>query len=187
MSIVAAPCPKPTCPARAMTAQQRLDLALDSLNDRSCLSRLAQEHLVSRKFVYQQRHKAQDALLHAFDPPAGAPEEEVLFHLPVTKDWLRQFVLVATLVGHSSLRGTQEMLDCLLELPVSLGWVHTVVKDAIDKARPINEQQDLSRVRFAALDEIFQNGRPVLAVLDVFSSYCCSLSLEDHRDGDTWA
>src|SRR3954470_22832129 len=158
MSIVAAPCPKPTCPARAMTAQQRLDLALDSLNDRSCLSRLAQEHLVSRKFVYQQRHKAQDALLHAFDPPAAAPEK-VLSHLPVTKGWLRQFVLAATLVGHSSLRGTQEMLDCLLELPVSLGWVHAVVKDGIDKARPINGRQDLCRVQFAALDEIFQNGR----------------------------
>jgi predicted DNA-binding protein YlxM (UPF0122 family) len=186
MSIVAAPCPKPTCPAHAMTAQQRLDLALDCLLDRSSISRLAQEHLVSRKFVYQQRHKAQDALLHAFDPPAAGAAPSVLFHLPITKDWLRQFVLAATLVGHSSLRGVQEMLDCLLDWPVSLGWVHAVVKDAIDKARPINEQQDLSRVQFAALDEIFQNGRPVLAVIDVFSTYCCSLGLEDHRDGDTW-
>jgi len=169
-----------------MTAQQRKDLALDCLNDRSSISRLAQEHKVSRKFVYQQRHKAQDALLHAFDPPAAAPEE-VLFHLPITKDWLRQFVLAATLVGHSSLRGALEMLDCLLDLPVSLGWVHSVVTDAIDKARPINERQELSRVQFAALDEIFQNGRPALAVIDVASTYCCSLSLEDHRDGDTWA
>src|SRR5215212_2355309 len=185
MSIVAAPSPKPTCAAHAMTAQQRIDLALASLDERRCVSRLADQHHVSRKFVYQQRAKAQDALRHAFDPLPDAPE--VLFHLPVTKAWLRQFVLVAVLVGHSSLRGVQEMLDCLLDLPVSLGWVHAVVKDAIDKARPINEQQDLSRVQFAALDEIFQNGRPVLAVLDVFSTYCCSLGLEDHRDGDTWA
>ena len=26
----------------------------------------------------------------------------------------------------------------------------------------------------------------LLAVIDVFSTYCCSLSLEDHRDGDVW-
>jgi len=188
MTIVTDPTPSPTCAAHAVTAQQRIDLALDSLDQRCWVSRLADDHAVSRKFVYQQRHKAQAALLHAFDPSAaGAPEVEVLFHLPITKDWLRQFVLAATLVGHSSLRGTQEMLDCLLDLPVSLGWVHAVAEDAIDKAGPINEQQDLARVRSAALDEISQNGRPVLAVLDVFSTYCCSLGLEDHRDGDTWA
>src|SRR6476646_381746 len=108
MSIVANPCPKPTCAAHSMTAQQRIDLALDCLEERCCVSRLAQQHQVSRKFVYAQQHKALDALRHAFDPPHHAPD--VLFHLPVTKNWLRQFVLVAVLVGHSSLRGTLEML-----------------------------------------------------------------------------
>lgn len=189
MTIVTVPTPTPTCcAARCMAAQQRIALALDSLDERCCVSHLAQQHGVSRKFVYQQQHKAQQALGHAFCPAAPADRGGVLFRLPVTRDWLRQFVLAAVLVGHSSLRGTQEMLDCLLEMPVSLGWVHSVVKDAIDKARAINDQQqDLSRVQFAALDEIFQNGSPVLAVLDVCSTYCCSLSLEDHRDGDTWA
>src|SRR5829696_6372259 len=186
MTIVTANSPKPTCAAHAMTAQQRIDLALDSLDLRRCVSRLADEHDVSRKFVYQQRHLAQYALRQAFAPPV--PDgPEVLFRLPVTRPWLRQFVLAAVLVGHSSLRGAQELLDCLLDLPVSLGWVQSVVKDAIDKAGPINDSADLSAVEFAALDEIFQNGSPVLAVIDVFSTYCCSLSLEDHRDGDTWA
>jgi hypothetical protein len=185
MSILAIPCPKPTCAAHAMTAKQRIDLALESLDERRCVSRLARQHQVSRKFVYQQQAKALDALEGAFAPPASDPD--VLFRLPVTGAWLRQFVLVAVLVGHSSLRGCQEMLDCLLGLPVSLGWVHSVVTDAIDRARPINDGADLSRVRFAALDEIFQGGSPVLAVVDVFSTYCCSLNLEVHRDGDTWA
>jgi hypothetical protein len=65
--------------------------------------------------------------------------------------WLLQFVLAAALVGHSSLRGTQEMLDCLLDLPVSLGWVHSVVKDAIAKAVCLNDSAELSGVEFAAL------------------------------------
>jgi hypothetical protein len=167
-----------------MTAQQRIDLALDSLDERRCVSRLADEHQVSRKFVYQQRAKAQDALRRAFDPPPDAPE--VLFHLGVTGAWLRQFVLVAVLVGHSSLRGVCEMLDCLFGLPVSFGWVHSVIQDAIARARPINQAQDLSRVQAAALDEIFQNRKPVLAVVDVGSTYCCLLSQEERRDTDTW-
>src|SRR5437763_214108 len=101
MSIVTPPHPTPTCAAQAMTASQRIALALDSLGGLCCVSHLAAEHDVSRKFVYQQRHKALGALRSAFDPPPDAPS--VLFHLPVTDDWLRQFVLVATLVGHSSL------------------------------------------------------------------------------------
>jgi hypothetical protein len=168
-----------------MTARQRLDLALDSLGQRRCVSRLADDHDVSRKFVYRQRRIALDALRSAFDPPPDAPA--ALFHLPVTGAWLRQFVLVAVLVGHSSLRGCCEMLDCLLGLPVSLGWVHSVVKDAIDRARPINDSQDLHRVQAVALDEIFQNQKPVLAAVDAESTYCCLLSQEERRDADTWA
>jgi hypothetical protein len=184
MSIVSDPCPKPTCAAHAMTAQQRIRLALHSLDERRCVSRLADDHKVSRKFVYQQRRKAQDALRHAFDPLPDAPE--VLFHLGVTKAWLRQLVLVAVLVGHSSLRGVQEMFDCLLDLPVSFGWVHAVVADAVAKAKARNDAQDLSRVQAIALDEIFQNKKPVLSVIDVHSTYCCLLGQEDHRDADAW-
>src|SRR6478672_10409906 len=179
MTIVTAPSQQTTTTsaAHALTPRQRRDLALSSLDERCCVSRLAQQHQVSRKFVYQQRHKAQHALLQAFDPAPDSPD--VLFHLGVTKDWLRQFVLVCALVGHSSLRGCQEMLDCLLGLSVSFGWVQSVVTDAIDTARPINDAQDLSRVTFAALDELFQNGRPVLAAVDVESTYCCLLGQED--------
>ncbi len=168
-----------------MTASQRLDLALDCLQPHCCVSRLADDHDVSRKFVYQQQDKAKDALHRAFSPQAQ-PDPDVLFHLPVTRNWLRQFVLAAVLVGHSSLRGAREMLDCLLDWPVSLGWVHSVVKGAIATAKPINDSQDLSGVLRAALDEIFQNGWPVLTVVDARSTYCCLLSQEEHRDGDTW-
>src|SRR5262249_17519300 len=102
-----------------------------------------------------------------------------------TDAWLRQFVLAPVLLGHSSLRGAQEMLDCLLDLPVSFGWVHSVVKGAIAKA--VNDAQDLSRVQAVALDEIFQGRKPVLAVGDGGSAYCCSLSQEERRDGAPWA
>src|SRR4051794_18650325 len=111
MSIVTEQTPTPTtCAARAMTPQQRIALALESLDERRCISRLADDHDVSRQFVYQQRAKAQGALESAFAPPASGPGD-VLFHLPVSGAWLRQFVLVAALAGHSSPRGAVEMLD----------------------------------------------------------------------------
>ncbi len=174
----------PPSTARRLDPQQRQQLALDALGPHS-ISALARDYHVSRPFIYRQRRRALHALHHAFAPPPPTPAK-VLFHLPVTRSWLRQFVLCATLLGHTSLRGAQEMIDTLFDFPVALGWVHAVVHDAIAQARPINARQDLSGVQVAALDEIFQNGAPVLAVVDVPSTYCCALSREEHRDATTW-
>jgi hypothetical protein len=77
------------------------------------------------------------------------------------------------------------MIQTLFDFPVALGWVHGVVHDAIDRARPINARPDLSAIRAAALDEIYHNGAPVLAVVIIPSTYCCLLSREEHRDAAT--
>jgi hypothetical protein len=174
----------PCSAAQRLDPQQRLQLARAALGTQS-LSALARDYHVSRRFVSRLRQRALEALHEAFLPPPPATEK-VLFHLPVTRSWLRQFVLCSVLIGHASLRGTQDMLDALLAYPVSLGWTHSVIRDAIDRAQTLNARQDLSPVRVAALDEIFQNGAPVLAVIDVPSTYCCALSLEQHRDATTW-
>jgi hypothetical protein len=170
--------------AHRLDPRQRQRLALAALRPRS-IAALARDYHVSRPFVYRQRRRALDALQHAFTPPPPTPDK-VLFHLPVTRPWLRQFVLCAALIGHASLRGTQEMIDTLFDFPVSLGWTHAVVHEAITRAQTINARQDLSGVQAAALDEIFQSGAPVLAAVDVPSTYCCLLSREEHRDAATW-
>ena len=90
-------------PAKAMTPPQRQQLALGALAGTETVSRLAGEHSVSRKFVYRQAAKAEEALEAAFSP-AKADDEKVLFYLPVTKAWLRQLILALTLICHSSLR-----------------------------------------------------------------------------------
>src|SRR5262249_52967786 len=69
---------------------------------------------------------------------------------------------------------------------LSVGTLHNIVDQAVAAARPINERQDLSRVRIGADDEIFQASRPVLVGIDTESTYCYLLSQEEHRDGDTW-
>jgi len=172
-------------PAKAMTPPQRQQLALEALAGAETVSRLAGEHAVSRKFVYQQTAKAEKALDAAFSPKQP-DDERVLFYLPVTKAWLRQLILALTLICHSSLRGVVELLRDLFDYPLSVGTVHNVLQSAVEQARSCNEQQDLSGVRIGAHDEIFQGGRPVLAGVDTDSTYCYLLSLEDHRDADTW-
>lgn len=171
--------------AKAMRPPQRRQLALEALAGTETVSRLAGQNAVSRKFVYQQAAKAEEALDAAFSL-ADCDDEKVLFHLPVTKAWLRQLILGLTLICHSSLRGVTELFGDVFDYPISVGTVHNVLQSAVAPARECNEQQDLSGVRIGAHDEIFQSGRPVLVGVDADSTYCYLLSLEDHRDADTW-
>ena len=177
--------PQPTlCAAKAMPAPQRQGLAVQALAGSQPITALASQHHVSRKFVHQQVRKAQDALEDAFATTAS--DEQVLFTLPVTKAWLRQLILALALLCHASFRGILELLRDLFDLRVSLGTIHNILDEAVAKARGHNDQQKLTQVRIAAHDEIFQNRQPVLVGIEVDSTYCYLLSLEEHRDGDTW-
>jgi hypothetical protein len=185
MSILPSATPAvPTAPARLLPPQARQQLALDALAGQA-VSTLAEQHQVSRKFVYQQLDLAHDALDQAFAPPADQPPQ-FLFWLPVTKPWLQQLVLGLTLICHSSVRGVHELLADLFAYPLSVGSIHNILQQAVANARPHNTQTDLAAVRLGAHDEIFQAGRPVLVGADVASTYCYLLSPEAHRDADTW-
>ncbi len=69
---------------------------------------------------------------------------------------------------------------------MSIGTIHNRVIEAVQKARNINQKQDLSSIKVPLLDELFQGSRPVLTGVDSFSTYCFLLELVEHRDEDTW-
>jgi hypothetical protein len=172
------------CPAKAMPPSQRLQLGLQALAGTQSITDLADEADVSRKFVYQQSTIAEHALDEAFAPQKA--DDDVLFYLPVTKAWLRQLILALVLICHAPLRGVVELLRDVFDYPLSLGTVFNVVHAAVRSARQHNQAQDLSPVRVGGNDEIFQVRQPVLVGVDLESTYCYLLSLEEHRDADTW-
>jgi len=170
--------------AARLPGSDRKGLAIQALAGSGTVSDLAARHGVSRKFIYQQTHKARTALDDAFS--SATPDDEVLFELEVTKAWLRQVIVGLTLICRSSYRGVVEFLRDLLGLPVSLGCVHDVLQAATRQASAINQGQDLSGVRVGLHDEIFQGATPVLAGVDAQSTYCYLLAAEHRRDADTW-
>jgi hypothetical protein len=174
-----------TCAAKTLGVGERLSLGVQAIAGHQTITGLADEANVSRKFVYRQADIAQAALDEAF--ASTEPDDKVLFHLPVTKNWLKQAALGLTLICHSSQRGVHEFYRDLLGVNMSVGTVHNIVHEAIDKARPHNLGQNLANVDIAGLDEIFQKRRPVLVGADIRSTYCFLLSDEEQRDGDTWA
>src|SRR3954471_8962272 len=169
---------------RPLPESGRKDLAIQALARSETVSDLAARHGVSRKFVYQQTHKARAALDEAFS--SATPEEEVLFELAVTETWLRQVIVGLTLICRSSYRGVAEFLRDLLGLPVSLGHVHDVLQSAARQACAVNDEQDLSGIRVGLHDEIFQGATPVLVGVDAASTYCYLLAAEHRRDADIW-
>lgn len=171
-------------PAQQLLPAQRQDLAVQVLAGAESVSDLARQHDVSRKFLYHQAHIADEALRPAFAPTPKP--DDVLFYLPVTKAWLRQLVLALILICHSSYRGVVELLRDLFDTSIALGTVHNIVRDAVPQARWFNQQYDLSTIAIGAHDEIFQADLPVLVGVDTASTFCYLLSLEEHRDADTW-
>jgi hypothetical protein len=174
-----------SCTAKTLGAGERLALGVQALAGHQTITHLADDADVSRKFVYQQRDRAQAALEDAFAPTNA--DDELLFLLPVTKHWLMQAALALTLICHSSYRGVHEFYRDLLGVSMAPSTVHNIVHDAMDQARRHNHAQNLANVRIAGLDEIFQKRQPVLVGADIRSTYCFLLSAEEHRDGDTWA
>jgi len=162
----------------------RKDLAIQALARSTTINDLSVRHGVSRKFVYQQARKAGAALDEIFLP--GTPEDDVLFHLTVSKTWLRQVIVALTLVCRSSYRGVVEFLRDLLGVPISIGTVHHVLQSATRQAGIVNRAQDLSGIVVGLHDEIFQGTVPVLAGVDAASTYCYLLAVAEHRDADTW-
>src|SRR4051794_20930571 len=166
---------------KPLPESDRKDLAIQALAGSETVSDLAARHGVSRKFVYQQTHKACVALDGVFS--SATPDEEVLFELAVTKIWLRQVIVGLTLICRSSYRGVVEFLRYLLGLPVSLGHVHDVLQAATRQASAVNDEPDLSGIRVGLHDEIFQGATPVLAGVDARSTYCYLLVAAQHRFG----
>ena len=133
-----------SCIASGLQPLDRQDLAIKVLAKKEKISHLANQEQVSRKFLYQQRDLAQKALNNAFDPKE--PENQVLYYLPVTQKWIFQLILGLILIGHCSYRGVVELLRDLFDYPLSIGTIHNRVMETVQKARKINQEQDLSSI-----------------------------------------
>jgi len=174
------------CSAAQMNCSERRNLSVQAIRRTESVTRLAQQHQVSRKFVYQQLTQATTAIDQAFEP-AEPKDEKVLFYLPITKAWIHQFVLSLILICHSSFRGVLDILDAMFDYhEMSMGTVHTIVQHAVVSARRVNDSQNLSAIRIGDHDEIYQANRPVLVGLDHRSTYCYLLAVEDRCDETTW-
>ena len=150
--------------AASLSPGTRQDIGIQVLSRSQPISHIAATHQVRRKFVYQQGDKAQQALDESFAPSKG--DDEVLFHLPVTKNWLYQLILGLVLICHCSYCGVVELFRELFDMPISIGTVHNRLQAATENAAELNQSQDLASITVGLQDEIFHADKPALVGVD---------------------
>ena len=158
------------CVASSLPFCHRQELAVKVISKQEPVSHIARNEQVSRKFLYKQKSIAQTALLRAFEKKEK--DEQVLYHLPVTKKWIFQLILGLIFICHSSYRGVVSLLRDLFDYPISIATVHNRLKEVVPGARKINKSTDLSPIEVASLDELFHSNHPILTGVDNESSYC---------------
>jgi len=173
--------------ANSLNPIQRQQIAIQAIAKTSKITELANANGTSRKFIYQQKEKAEEALQQAF--PTTLPidnSDSALFCLPVTKKWIEQFTIALVLIARCPYQGVIEIFRDLFDYDICKGSVHNIVYKALDQSKTINHQQDLSKVTVGLHDEIYQAGDPVLAGVCAHTTYCYLLSLEESCDANAW-
>ena len=171
--------------AHSLNSSQRQDMAMHAIEGNMKIVRIAEIYGTSRKFVYQQKNKALTGISQAFEDKQKK-DDDVLFYLPITKAWIKQFVLALVLICRAPYHGVVEILRDLFDYTISKAGVHNTIFSTLEKIKQINQKQDLSRVKVGAHDEIYQAGHPVLAGCCTRSTFCYLLSQEESCDANSW-
>ena len=167
-----------------MSPESKKRVALQAITNQKTISELAEENNTSRKFIRQQGEQVQQAIDNVFDFNR-ARNDKVLYHLPITKAWITQLVLM--LLGHTSYRHIVMLMKDLFDYDISEATIHTLFNDAVDNARAVNMTESLSTIEVTANDELFHHNKPILSGIDTRSLYCYLLTTENQRDEETWA
>jgi hypothetical protein len=157
------------------------EIALEAIKREYTIVDIARRYDCSRNTVYEQQEIALTAANNAFEK-----EEDVLFFLPVTKDFIHATVVDLSIGCKVSTRDIVCHLENTLGYHLAVGSVTNILDAASDKASCINNSYDLSLIKDSAADELYHHNKPLLASVDIPSRFCPLLVHADDRDHETW-
>ena len=155
---------------------------------------LSETYEISRSTVYAVGAAAESVLRSHFETPLlqGAAVD-----VRVDDAQLRRAVPLATrarlvvalrVLAPNAIRPIEDLVPLLYPgVKVSYGTIQQMLVEAEGRAARFNAQVSLGGVEAGALDEMFSQGEPVLAGVDLDSGYLFGLSLSATRDGEAWA
>lgn len=163
------------------------DLLLKTLSCQAhgAITLLANDFSISRKSVY----KVRNAALNAINELASEQTEpHNITCVGVDKLQIRRAIVALAITSANSIRAIEEQIPIIYPgCRVSFGYIQGVIVEAQQQAARFNKTVQLANIRTIAVDEMFSQGWAVLAGIDLDSGFLFSLSVEQSRDGDTWA
>lgn len=148
-------------------------------------TRLSQEYKVSRKFLYEQRTKAERAIQDALLPQQPGRREPTK-SVVIDRDYLRRVALVMVTAVPGSIRGVQMAMELLFGKHRAIGWISEQLQELGAAATDYIATNRLDISVLGEADEIFQGKQPCLTVVDGRSFLALNLSAEQNRDATTW-
>ena len=147
------------------------------------MTRLADEYSISRQTLYRTQEKVEtalDSLIHDLCTP-------VITTVSVCKAQLRRMIVALSIESPNSIRAIGTLIPIIYPgCKACFGYIQGVIVEAQRNAAEFNRGVELSAILNIALDEMFSQGDPVLAGIDLYSGFLFSLSHESLRTGKTW-
>ena len=179
-----------------MTVLQRTDLttsqkiqcaaaAVAGQDEHGSKTALSEAYEISRPTVYAVGAAAESVLRTHFDTPLlqGAAVD-----VRVDDAQLRRAVVALRVLAPNAIRSIEDLLPLLYPgVKVSYGTIQQRLVEAEGEAARFNAKASLGAVKSGALDEMFSQGEPVLAWVDLDSGYLFGLSLSATRDAGAWS
>jgi hypothetical protein len=171
-----------------LTTSQKVECAAKTLAGQEVhgtISAVSCEFGLSRPTVYEVRDTAGEVLREHFEKAESAYQT-----VPVTVDQaqLERAVVALRVVGANAIRPIEELLPIVYPgVRVSYGKIQSMLVQAEQQAKAFNARAELGPIQAGALDEMFSQGDPVLAGVDLASGYLFALELRAGRSGEDWA
>ena len=171
-----------------LTTSQKIECAAAAVarqHEHGSKTALSETYEISRPTVYAVGATAEAVLRSHFEAPllGGAGVD-----VRVDDAQLRRAVVALRVLAPNSIRSIEDLLPLLYPgVKVSYGTIQAMLVEAEGRAARFNAQSSLGGVQAGALDEMFSQGEPVLAGVDLDSGYLFGLSLSATRDAGAWA
>jgi hypothetical protein len=170
-----------------ITSRQRAQIAVEVLysdRPRGTVTKLAENHNVSRQTIYNIAEAGEQVLITGLKPgPHGPQPKEKTIR--VDRNRLVRGVVKLAEAGVSQ-RETAGCLAEMLDTHLSPSWVNGKLAQMAQAAAVANEHWQPAADETLSGDEIYSNGRPNLLVVGNDSLYIYALTRQPVCDGEMW-
>ena len=170
-----------------LTTPQKIDVSAKAVAGQAIhgsVTQLSDEFNISRPTIYNLQESIQKILEEHFNKPES---NHKTIQVEVDKNQLDRAIIALRAIAPNSLRAIEDLLPLLYPgLKVSYGVIQAILSGAELNALDFNKTDDLSTIKNSALDEMYSQGDPVLAGIDLASGYLHGLELKETRNGEDW-